>query len=78
MGRPFRQYLNGSRIYSCNTCRCHSADAEDVESKVRELWTGALLADSAGLISTRPLAVTGSKHYVECVRALMVDLSRDL
>ncbi|CAK0784845.1 hypothetical protein CVIRNUC_008050 [Coccomyxa viridis] len=33
MGRPFRQYLNGSRIYACNTCHCHSADAEDVESK---------------------------------------------
>jgi hypothetical protein len=48
MGRPFRQYLNGSRIYSCNTCRCHSADAEDVESKVGEVWTGAYCADSAG------------------------------
>ena len=34
MGRIFRQYLSGPRIYSCNTCHCHSADAEDVESKV--------------------------------------------
>ncbi|BDA48112.1 Protein yippee-like 4 [Coccomyxa sp. Obi] len=33
MGRPFKQYLNGTRIYSCNTCHCHCADAEDVESK---------------------------------------------
>ncbi|KAK9819061.1 hypothetical protein WJX81_003562 [Elliptochloris bilobata] len=33
MGVPFKQYLSGSKIYSCSNCRCHAADAADVESK---------------------------------------------
>ena len=33
-GVPFKQYLTGSKIYSCSYCRCHAADSADVESKV--------------------------------------------
>eukprot|EP00243_Klebsormidium_subtile_P003342 TRINITY_DN16708_c0_g1_i1.p1 TRINITY_DN16708_c0_g1~~TRINITY_DN16708_c0_g1_i1.p1 ORF type:complete len:112 (-),score=2.05 TRINITY_DN16708_c0_g1_i1:569-904(-) len=33
MGRIFRQYLNGPRIYSCSNCRCHSADHDEIISK---------------------------------------------
>uniref|UniRef100_A0A7S0RED8 Protein yippee-like n=1 Tax=Chlamydomonas leiostraca TaxID=1034604 RepID=A0A7S0RED8_9CHLO len=33
MGRPFKQYLNGCRIYSCATCRAHAADHDDIISK---------------------------------------------
>jgi hypothetical protein len=35
MGRPFKQYLDGPRIYSCSTCRSHVADHDDIISKVR-------------------------------------------
>ncbi len=35
MGRPFKTYLNGTKIYSCSNCRCHSADHDDIISKVR-------------------------------------------
>ena len=34
MGRPFKQYLDGPRIYSCSTCRSHVADHDDIISKV--------------------------------------------
>ncbi|KAK9806841.1 hypothetical protein WJX72_004610 [[Myrmecia] bisecta] len=33
MGRLFKQYLTGQRVYSCNTCRCHSVDHDDIVSK---------------------------------------------
>eukprot|EP01025_Chloroclados_australasicus_P011310 TRINITY_DN14902_c0_g1_i12.p8 TRINITY_DN14902_c0_g1~~TRINITY_DN14902_c0_g1_i12.p8 ORF type:complete len:113 (-),score=5.55 TRINITY_DN14902_c0_g1_i12:2027-2365(-) len=33
MGRPFKQYLNGKKIYCCSTCRCHSADHDNIISK---------------------------------------------
>ncbi|GLI68237.1 hypothetical protein VaNZ11_012587, partial [Volvox africanus] len=33
MGRPFKQYLSGPRIYSCATCRAHAADHDDIISK---------------------------------------------
>ncbi|KAK9867551.1 hypothetical protein WJX84_005479 [Apatococcus fuscideae] len=33
MGRPFKQYLNGPRIYSCTRCRCHIADHDEIISK---------------------------------------------
>lgn len=33
MGRPFKQYLDGPRIYSCSTCRSHVADHDDIISK---------------------------------------------
>lgn len=33
MGRPFKQYLDGPRIYSCSTCRSHVADHDKIESK---------------------------------------------
>lgn len=33
MGRPFKTYLNGTKIYSCSSCRCHSADHDDIISK---------------------------------------------
>ena len=35
MGRPFKVYLSGPRIYSCSTCRAHAADHDDIISKVR-------------------------------------------
>ena len=34
MGRPFKQYLNGPRVYSCATCRAHAADHDEIISKV--------------------------------------------
>ena len=34
MGRPFKVYLSGPRIYSCSTCRAHAADHDDIISKV--------------------------------------------
>jgi hypothetical protein len=33
MGRPFRQYLGGLRIYACAGCGAHAADGDDVVSK---------------------------------------------
>lgn len=33
MGRPFKQYLTGPRIYSCSNCRSHSADHDEIISK---------------------------------------------
>ena len=35
MGKIYRQYLNGSRLYGCSSCHCHSADHDDIRSKVR-------------------------------------------
>ena len=35
MGRPFKQYLNAPRIYSCGSCRSHVSDHEEIISKVR-------------------------------------------
>ncbi len=35
MGKIYRQYLNGSRLYGCSSCHCHSADHDDIVSKVR-------------------------------------------
>jgi Yippee zinc-binding/DNA-binding /Mis18, centromere assembly len=35
MGRPFREFLNGTTIYSCANCRAHSADHDDIISTVR-------------------------------------------
>ncbi len=37
MGRPFKQYLDGPRIYSCHSCRSHVADHDDIVSKVPTL-----------------------------------------
>lgn len=33
MGRPFRQFLAGPRIYSCSNCRSHAADHDEIISK---------------------------------------------
>ncbi|KAF5827889.1 Yippee/Mis18 [Dunaliella salina] len=33
MGRPFKQFLNGPKIYCCATCKSHIADHDDVISK---------------------------------------------
>ena len=33
MGRLFKQYLNGPRIYSCSNCRCHTSDHDEIVSK---------------------------------------------
>mmetsp|Transcript_8924 Transcript_8924/g.54902 ORF Transcript_8924/g.54902 Transcript_8924/m.54902 type:complete len:116 (+) Transcript_8924:342-689(+) len=33
MGRLFKQYLNGPRIYSCSNCRSHNADHDEIISK---------------------------------------------
>lgn len=33
MGRPFKQYLAGSKIYSCINCRSHAADHNEIISK---------------------------------------------
>lgn len=46
MGRPFKTYLNGTKIYSCSSCRCHSADHDDIISKVRYKYAVVLLVTS--------------------------------
>eukprot|EP00271_Cylindrocystis_brebissonii_P009788 TRINITY_DN2506_c0_g2_i1.p2 TRINITY_DN2506_c0_g2~~TRINITY_DN2506_c0_g2_i1.p2 ORF type:complete len:112 (+),score=22.92 TRINITY_DN2506_c0_g2_i1:280-615(+) len=33
MGRPFKQYLAGNKIYSCSNCRSHAADHDEIISK---------------------------------------------
>mmetsp|Transcript_12678 Transcript_12678/g.17326 ORF Transcript_12678/g.17326 Transcript_12678/m.17326 type:complete len:113 (+) Transcript_12678:160-498(+) len=33
MGRLFKQYLSGPRIYSCSNCRTHCADHDEIISK---------------------------------------------
>eukprot|EP00164_Ancoracysta_twista_P014295 GFYU01023237.1.p2 GENE.GFYU01023237.1~~GFYU01023237.1.p2 ORF type:complete len:113 (+),score=8.61 GFYU01023237.1:113-451(+) len=33
MGRPFKQYLYGPRVYTCSNCHCHLANHEDIISK---------------------------------------------
>ena len=33
MGRPFKEYLAGTRVYSCANCRAHSCDHDDIVSK---------------------------------------------
>lgn len=34
MGRIFKEYLSGNRVYSCSTCKAHLALHEDIISKV--------------------------------------------
>ena len=34
MGRRFRAWLDGSRVYGCSACGTHVADADDIVSKV--------------------------------------------
>lgn len=34
MARPFKKFLSSPRIYCCANCRCHSADHDDIISKV--------------------------------------------
>lgn len=33
MGRIFKQYLSCTRVYSCATCRTHTADHDEIVSK---------------------------------------------
>eukprot|EP00878_Enallax_costatus_P002045 GHUV01002209.1.p3 GENE.GHUV01002209.1~~GHUV01002209.1.p3 ORF type:complete len:113 (+),score=19.62 GHUV01002209.1:275-613(+) len=33
MGRPFKQYLSGPRVYCCATCKTHAADHDEIVSK---------------------------------------------
>lgn len=46
MGRRFRAWLDGSRVYGCSACGTHVADADDIVSKVSErrgcvfFWAG--------------------------------------
>jgi hypothetical protein len=35
MGRPFKQYLGGPRIYACASCGTHTADLDEIVSKAR-------------------------------------------
>ena len=39
MGRPFRQYLEGEKVYVCKCCKSHLACCEQLESKVGPLST---------------------------------------
>ncbi len=61
MGVPFKQYLSGSKIYSCSNCRCHAADHDDIESRVRR-WAPAFplwipWPVGAGLVKTHRAVV---------------------
>lgn len=40
MGRPYKQYLRGKRVYVCSCCKSHIADHDDIISKVKacEAW----------------------------------------
>ena len=53
MGRPFKQYLEGPRIYSCSTCRSHVADHDDIISKV---LSGDAAAQKMAASACRPLS----------------------
>eukprot|EP00798_Chlamydomonas_sp_ICE-L_P024953 gene24953-10611_t len=33
MGRPFKQFIEAPRVYSCGNCRAHAADHDDLISK---------------------------------------------
>lgn len=33
MGRIFQRYLEGPRVYSCSSCRCHLANHDEIISK---------------------------------------------
>eukprot|EP00891_Asterochloris_glomerata_P008939 jgi/Astpho2/8939/Aster-02618 len=64
MGRPFKQYLNAPRIYSCGSCRSHVSDHEEIISKAFQGRHGrAYLFSNAINISLGPsedrLLITG-------------------
>lgn len=40
MGRPFKQYLSGPRVYCCANCKSHAADHDDIISKAFQGRTG--------------------------------------
>ncbi|PNW80092.1 hypothetical protein CHLRE_08g377550v5 [Chlamydomonas reinhardtii] len=55
MGRPFKQYLSGPRVYSCANCRAHAADHEDIISKAFQGRHGrAYLVNSAINVTVGP------------------------
>jgi hypothetical protein len=33
MGRPYKEYLDGMRVYSCAGCRAHATEHDDIISK---------------------------------------------
>mmetsp|Transcript_1521 Transcript_1521/g.2172 ORF Transcript_1521/g.2172 Transcript_1521/m.2172 type:complete len:113 (+) Transcript_1521:105-443(+) len=33
MGRPYKEYLDGNKIFCCSNCRAHAADNDDIMSK---------------------------------------------
>lgn len=56
MGRIFKEYLSGNRVYSCNTCKAHLALHEDIISKVPEpLFCIAELASLSKAATAGPI-----------------------
>lgn len=54
MGRIFKEYLSGNRVYSCNTCKAHLALHEDIISKVPEPRTLSRPIELKSLVFPRP------------------------
>jgi hypothetical protein len=74
MGRPFKQYLGGSKIYSCSNCRSHAADHDEIISKAFQGRHGrAYLFNNVVNISVGPqedrLLMTG-RHTVADIYCL--------
>ena len=63
MGRPFKQYLNGPRIYSCSNCRSHVADHDDIISKVWVFQCMWMPSRSACLLHQRSGLPVPRAHY---------------
>ncbi|KAG2482661.1 hypothetical protein HYH03_018433 [Edaphochlamys debaryana] len=55
MGRPFKAYLSGPRVYSCANCRTHACDHEEILSKAFQGRHGrAYLVNSAINVNLGP------------------------
>lgn len=55
MGRPFKQYLSGPRVYCCSNCKAHAADHDDIISKAFQGRRGrAYLFNSVVNVSLGP------------------------
>eukprot|EP00245_Coleochaete_scutata_P008530 TRINITY_DN2620_c0_g3_i1.p1 TRINITY_DN2620_c0_g3~~TRINITY_DN2620_c0_g3_i1.p1 ORF type:complete len:112 (+),score=16.85 TRINITY_DN2620_c0_g3_i1:160-495(+) len=80
MGRLFKQYLSGSRIYCCCNCRAHSADHDEIVSKAFQGRHGrAYLFNNVVNVSVGPkedrLLITGlhtvADIYCSCCQEVL-------
>jgi hypothetical protein len=66
MGRIFKQYLSCNKVYSCATCRTHTADYDEIVSKVECCLEVCCAAQQLLRLYTRPLAGHTRSNYVVC------------